>query len=159
MIKGDKSGCLGGIDYLVKNHFYQHILTIFNINNSDLTIPNVINYHYHPPFFSLIFSYIIQEAILCCILWDRYTPIDNRERIQTKVWNDLLFAFQQRFMFEHDDKDKNKLSKYVLEREPIKLEEETIKPVIYNESSMIRRAIITSLALLRDKRDREEYEI
>ena len=44
----------------------------------------------------------------------------------------------------------------MLERAPIKLEEETIKPVIYNESSMIRRAIITSLALLRDKRDREE---
>jgi len=59
-------------------------------------------------------------------------------------------------MFEHDDKKKEKSSKSMLEREPIKLEEETIKPVVYNESSMIRRAIITSLALLRDKRDNEE---
>ena len=59
-------------------------------------------------------------------------------------------------MFEHDDKEKDKSSRFMLERAPIKLEEETIKPVIYNESSMIRRAIITSLALLRDKRDREE---
>ena len=94
-------------------------------------------------------SSLTQEAILCSVLWQHYSPEDYRKHIQNLAEHKLLSVFQEQFMFTSEKETHNQQP--ANPSTPFVLNEETIKPVLYNESSMIRRAIITSLALIRDK--------
>lgn len=75
---------------------------------------------------------IVQEAILACVFWQKFSEEDKREKCIDLGKKKLLETFKAFFMYEDG----------------------SIYPVLYDESCVMRRALVSSIALLRDK---EEY--
>ena len=76
---------------------------------------------------------IVQEAILACVFWQKFSAEDPREKCRDLGKRSLMSSFHKFFMYEDG----------------------SIYPVLYDESCMMRRAMVSSIALLRDK---EVYE-
>lgn len=75
---------------------------------------------------------IVQEAVLACVFWQKFSAEDPREKCKDLGKRSLMDSYHKFFMYEDG----------------------SIYPVLYDESCIMRRAMVSSIALLRDK---EEY--